>query len=124
MHYLGQQTKSVDGQKDPRATRRLGGGVRRWQKLWRKKEHFIESGKLDRRKYAEAKRCARKALWRAKEVKREELTRDLISEQGKKNVFKVAKQMAKEQVDIEGICCMKDEDGNIMVSSADIKVIF
>ena len=78
----------------------------------------------DHQRYIEAKKRARNAVWRAKECKREELTRDLSGTEGQKKVFKIAKQMAKEQVDIEGACCMKNEEGIISTGCEEIKSIW
>jgi len=78
----------------------------------------------DRRKYLESKRLARNAVWRAQEDKRQELTRELHSEEGKRSIFRVAKQMSKGQTDVEGACCMKSEQGNIVTDSDGIKDIW
>ena len=54
----------------------------------------------------------------AQESKLQEFTADLQSESGRKNCFRIAKQMAREGRDVISVCCMKNDAGNI-VSDAD-----
>ena len=42
----------------------------------------------------------------------------LQSESGRKNCFRIAKQMAREGGDVISVCCMKNDAGNV-VSDAD-----
>ena len=77
----------------------------------------------DKLKYTEAKMKAKTAVWTAKEAKRQEFAAELGSEEGKKNFFRVAKQMAKDQRDVTGSCCMKDEQGNITAEGEEMKEI-
>ena len=41
-------------------------------------------------------------------VKLQELTADLQSEYGRKNCFRIARQMAREGRDVISVCCMKN----------------
>jgi hypothetical protein len=76
---------------------------------------------VDRLVYKEAKQKAQKVVAVAQETKRKELASELGSEQGKKNVFRIAKQMAKERQDVVGINCLKESSGRIVTDSKGIK---
>ena len=52
-------------------------------------------------------------MWKAKDRKRQELADRVESEEGKKNVFKMVKQMAKEGQDISVMPCIRDANGSI-----------
>ena len=52
------------------------------------------------------------------ESKLQEFTADLQSESGRKNCFRIARQMAREGRDVISVCCMKNDVGNV-VSDAD-----
>ena len=54
----------------------------------------------------------------AQESKLQEFTADLQSESGRKNCFRIARQMAREGIHVIGVCCMKNDAGN-GVSDAD-----
>ena len=41
---------------------------------------------------------------------------DLQSESGRKNCFRIARQMAREGRDVISVCCMKYELGNVMLT--------
>ena len=56
------------------------------------------------------------AVMTAQESKLQEFTADLQS--GRKNCFRIAKQMAREGKDVISVCCMKNDAGNV-VSDAD-----
>ena len=77
-------------------TRRLGGGID-----VAKKEVYVYT-----------------AVMTAQESKLQEFTADLQSESGRKNCFRIAKQMAREGRDVISVCCMKNDAGNV-VSNAD-----
>ena len=51
-------------------------------------------------------------------TKLQEFIADLQSESGRKNCFRIARQMAGERKDVGSVCCMKNDVGNI-VSDAD-----
>ena len=52
------------------------------------------------------------------ESKLQEFTADLQSESGKKDCFRIARQMAREGTNVISVCCMKYDVGNV-VSDAD-----
>ena len=54
----------------------------------------------------------------AQEYKLHELTADFQSKSGRKNCFRIARQMAREGRDVISVCCMKNDAGNV-VSDAD-----
>ena len=58
------------------------------------------------------------AVMTAQESKLQEFTADLQSESGRKNCFRIAKQMAREGRHVISVCCMKNDAGNV-VSDAD-----
>ena len=65
-----------------------------------------------------AKKEVYTAVMTAQESKLQEFTADLQSESGRKNCFRIARQMAREGRDVISVCCMKNNAGNI-VSDAD-----
>ena len=66
----------------------------------------------DRNKYKEVRRNARSVAL-AQENTRQELVIELESTAGKKNVYRVAKQMAKSRQDVVGVNCVKDTNGSV-----------
>ena len=50
----------------------------------------------------------------AQESKLQEFTADLQSESGRKNCFRIARQMAKDGRDVISVCCMKNDAGNVV----------
>ena len=58
------------------------------------------------------------AVLEAQESRLQEFTADLQSESGRKNCFRIARQMAREGRDVISVCCMKNDAGNV-VSDAD-----
>ena len=54
----------------------------------------------------------------AQEFKLQKFTADLQSESGRKNCFRIARQMAREGRDVISVCCIKNDVGNV-VSDAD-----
>jgi hypothetical protein len=56
----------------------------------------------DRATYVEARKNAKKVVAIAQESKRQEFAKDLESTEGKKNIFWIAKQMAKLRQDVVG----------------------
>ena len=67
---------------------------RRCYKIWHKTKTAS-----DRNKYKEARRNARRSVALAQEKTRQELVNELESTAGKRNVYRVAKQMAKSRHD-------------------------
>ena len=74
----------------------------------------------DKKLYTEAKRQAKKEINMAQEVERKKFGEMLVREDGKKNVFRVAKQMVSVNKDVVGTGCIKDKEGNIVTEDAKI----
>ena len=80
--------------------------------------------KLDRLAYLEAKQISRRQVWMAQDAKRREFAADLRSGEGRRQFFKIAKQMAKERQDVTGGSCVKDEDGNIVTDTEGVQEVW
>ena len=90
---------------------------RRLFRVWRKSRTA-----KDREAYMEAKKEAKTIIWRAQEAKRREFADQLErSDRGKHNFFRVAKQMAKEQQDVIGGCCIRDNSGDVVFDECGVK---
>ena len=86
----------------------------------------------DKNKYKEARRNARRNVALAQEKTRQELVNEVESTAGKKNVYRVAKQMANfflkicsyyilSGLDALGINCVKDANGKVLVENDQVK---
>ena len=82
-------------------------------KAWRKSKSAEDKHTLD-----VAKKEVYNAVMTAQESKLQEFTADLQSESGRKNCFRIAREMAREGRDVISVCCMKNYAG-IVVSDAD-----
>ena len=60
----------------------------------------------------EAKRCIERI--QAEEMKKKGETVD--SKEGRQNIFRIAKQKKKERKDITGINCLREDNGELLVS--------
>ena len=89
---------------------------RRCYKVW----HETKT-EVDKMVYKTAKQNARRAVAIAQETQRREFARELDTEEGKKNVFRIAKQMANERQDVVGVNCLKDSAGKVVIDSKGIK---
>ena len=78
----------------------------------------------DRGVYIKARQRARKAVAKAKERGNDELAKELESEEGKQKVFKVAKQMARERVDVSKVNCLKDSRGRLILDESGKKRVW
>jgi hypothetical protein len=78
---------------------------RRWQKTRNKEDQDL---------YKELAKEGRKLIGKAKAVAREGFVNRLQSKDGRENLFRVMKQMVKENKDVVGMCCLKDNEGNIL----------
>jgi hypothetical protein len=67
---------------------------------------------------------AYKVVALAIESKPHEFANDLESMEGKKNVFRIAKQMDKERQDVVGVNCLKSDDGSIVIDPDEIKNVW
>ena len=61
-----------------------------------------------------AKKEVYTAVMTAQESKLQEFTADLQSESGRKNCFRIARQMARKGRDVISVCCMKNDARNIV----------
>ena len=84
-----------------------------FHKAWQESKSAEDKHALD-----VAKKEVYTAVITAQESKLQEFTADLQSESGRKNCFRIAKQMAREGRDVISVCCMKNDAGNV-VSEAD-----
>jgi hypothetical protein len=88
------------------------------------KEWYRTRSDTDRALYKKSKQQAKKTVAMAKESQRKEFAAELDSEEGKRNVFRIAKQMAQERQDVTGVNCLKDGTGNVVVDSVGITKIW
>ena len=70
----------------------------------------------DRGEYVKARRRAKKAVLEAKERSNKELGEELDSEKGKQKVFKIARQMARERMDVVKVTCVRDRQGRLILN--------
>ena len=82
-------------------------------RAWRKSKSAEDKHTLD-----VAKKEKYTAVMTAQESRLQEFTADLQSESGRKNGFRIARQMAREGRYVISVCCMKNDAGNV-VSDAD-----
>jgi hypothetical protein len=90
---------------------------RRLFKIYGKSKRGLDKVKMeiDKRNYEEAKRTAKKGISKAQEVERRKFGEKLDEEDGKGTVFRVAKQIVRNNRDVVGGGCVKDTDGKIVV---------
>ena len=74
----------------------------------------------DKHLYQACNKRAKKEVAKAKEIASRMWSEDLDTEDGRKKMFKVAKQIRKDQKDIVGANFIRDPHGNIKVDSADV----
>ena len=74
--------------------------------------------------YQKSKRLAKKTVFRAQEAERKKLVEKIDEEEGRGNLFRVAKQMIERNRDIVGDGCIKDCDGNVVVEQDRIKEVW
>ena len=83
--------------------------IKQKRKLWKE---WQNGG--DKKKYLVAKRTAKATVYDAEKKAQSENLSDLESKHGKNYVFKFAKRMKYENVDISGESCVKDDKGNLV----------
>ena len=71
-----------------------------------------------------AKKEVYSAVMTTQESKLQEFTADLQSESGRKNCFRIARQMAREGRDVISVCCMKNDAGNGVTDADGMKNIW
>ena len=62
-----------------------------------------------------ARGAAKRAMFKAKDAERKKFCEDLNGEDGKGNVFRLAKQLVSKNRDVVCVSCVKDDDGKIVV---------
>ena len=80
------------------------------RKAWQKSKSSEDKHALD-----VAKKEVYTAVMTAQEYRLQEFTADLQSESGRKNCFRIAKQMAREGRDVISVCCMKNNAENVVL---------
>ena len=88
-------------------------------KAWRKSKSPEDKHTLD-----VAKKKVYTAVLAAQESKLQEFTADLQSESGRRNCFRIARQMARERRDVISVCCMKNDAGNDVSDADGMKNIY
>ena len=74
----------------------------------------------DKRQYQACNKRAKKEVAKAKESASRTWSEDLDTEDGRQKMFKVAKQMRKDQKDVIGANYIRDSGGNIKTESAEV----
>jgi len=92
---------------------------RRLYRIWRKTR--TEQSEVE---YKEAKRLAKKVVYKAQEGERRKLVEKIEEEDGKSNVFRVAKQMREKNRDIVGDGCIKDDEGKVVVEQDGLQEVW
>ena len=77
-----------------------------------------------RKGYVEAKKKAKQVIAQAKDIKMQDIASHLDTAEGKKNVFKIARYMAKERQDIGEVTCLRTPQGKITADEDQIKVLW
>jgi len=89
---------------------------RRLFRIYGKSKRGLDKKQIqeDKRRFDEAKRAAKKGIWKAREVERKKFGEKLEEENEKGTVFRVAKQMVRSNRDVVGGDCIKDTNGRIV----------
>ena len=88
-------------------------------KAWRKSKSAEDKHTLDM-----VKKKVYTSVLAAQESMLLEITVDLQSESGKKNCFRIARQMTSEGRDVISVCCMKNDVGNAVFDTDGMKNIW
>ena len=88
-------------------------------KAWRKSKSAEDKHNLD-----VAKKEVYTVVMTAQEYKLQEFTAELQSESGRKNCFRITRQMDREGRDVISVCCMKNDAGNVVSDADGIKNIW
>ena len=71
--------------------------------------------------YKKSRQNAKRVISSAKEKKRKECANDLNDSECQREIFRMAKQMVKERLDITGLNCIKGASGKVIVHDIGIK---
>ena len=74
--------------------------------------------------YREAKRNCKKSIAIAKKAKSQEFSDELDCEDGRRRVFRIAKQLARDGQDVVNVNCLKDKSGRVVIDNEEIKRIW
>ena len=95
------------------------GQKRKLFRVWKKTK-----SKLDKAAYQASNRLAKKAVYLAQEGERKKLVEKLAEQEGRGNLFRVAKQMMSKNRDVVGDGCIKDSAGDVIVEQDKIKEVW
>ena len=71
--------------------------------------------------YRVAKRNCRRSIAISKKAKSQEFADELDCEEGRRRVFRIAKQLARDGQDVVNVNCLKDKSGKVVVDNEEIK---
>jgi len=80
-----------------------------------------ENTKEARMDYKKSRKNAKRVMFSAKEKKPKECANDLNDSECQNEIFRMAKQMVKERLDITGLNCIKGASGKVIVDDKGIK---
>ena len=89
-------------------------------KEWYKAPAGLEK-ELKRREYNMAKKNAKRTVAKSQQAERKKFGEKLDTEEGQKSVYRIARQMAGEKVDVVGVNCLKSEDGKVLIDPSDVE---
>ena len=81
--------------------------------------HEEDRNEKDRKKYCKAKKYAKRVVYVAMDQKAREAVEKVDSSRDGCELFRIAKQRARDKSDIVGISCLKDKSGAVKVSMDD-----
>ena len=81
-----------------------------YYKMWK------NTGKTeDKKEYARAKMNSKRVVRKAKQRKSKETAKELDSNEGRKSIFRIAKQIVKDRQDVVKVNCLKYKQGNLVL---------
>jgi hypothetical protein len=92
---------------------------RKSYRVWRRTKSVHDAAA-----YQVSKRLAKQVVYKAQDAERKQLVEKLDEEEGRGNLFRVARQMIRRNKDIVGDGCIKDCDGNVVVEQESIKEVW
>jgi hypothetical protein len=106
-----------------------GGGIRIVAKLVEEKRSRFKiwsqtRSETDRAAYCSARKIASKEIYKAQETERKKFGAKLSEEDMKGNLFRIAKQLVRNNKDVVGSGSVKDREGNIAVDDSRINQVW
>ena len=89
-------------------------------KDWQRSKGTQEEAGM-KREYLVAKKASKKAVYLAKNRVAKEFGKKLNTKEGKRSVYRIAKQMASERRDVVGANCLKSEGGEILFDDEKVR---